>query len=322
MVQQVLLLLVLILLCASLQDALLQQHCITGRPVARAAGMLPVASIQRIHPAKMTSSPLVHKDEIRLKPSSNKNVARQVLSVLLPAAVLLFSSPNAAFAGLNPIISSSLGTESSGFIQSFLLIFLSEIGDKTFFIAALLAAKYGKSVSFTGSIFALALMTVISVSIGQIFHAIPPSITQGIPFDDYVAVAAFLYFGTKTLYEAYIADEKSSSIEEEKAEAEELVSEVSMKKKKNTTIAAILQTFSLVFAAEIGDRSFLSTIALSAALNPFAVAGGAIAGHGVATALAVFGGTILSKYLSEKVIGYIGGTLFLIFALTTAIGLF
>jgi putative Ca2+/H+ antiporter (TMEM165/GDT1 family) len=241
------------------------------------------------------------------------------------AAVSLLLSPSVASAS-DSILStatSAAASGESGLIQSFLLIFISEIGDKTFFIAGLLAAKYGRLISFSGSIGALALMTIISTVLGQLFHAVPESITRGVPFDDYIAVAAFAYFGIKTLLEAaQLPDGDSSGIEEEKAEAEDIVNEVSKTQNQNSAISLALQTFSLVFAAEIGDRSFLSTIALSAALNPFAVALGAVSAHAVATGIAVIGGAILSKYLSEKVIGYIGGSLFLVFAVTTALGLF
>lgn len=171
---------------------------------------------------------------------------------------------------------------------------------------------------------ALAAMTIISTVLGQLFHAVPESITKGVPYDDYIAVAAFAYFGIKTLWDASKTESEGEKggIEEEKAEAEDIVNEITKKQQQKNALALILQTFSLVFAAEIGDRSFLSTIALSAALNPYGVAAGAIAGHGVATGLAVLGGAIMSKYLSEKVIGYIGGTLFIVFAVTTALGLF
>jgi putative Ca2+/H+ antiporter (TMEM165/GDT1 family) len=225
-------------------------------------------------------------------------------------------------------------------VQSSLLIFVSEIGDKTFFIAGLLAAKYGRSVAFIGALGALTVMTVLSTVIGQVFHAVPASLKQGIPLDDYVAVLAFAYFGIKTLMDARNLPRSTGSarVSEEQKEAEAAValaeeraraattgvsiSAPAARKNKSDFGAQLLQTFSLVFAAEIGDRSFLSTIALSAALNPIAVAGGAILAHAAATGVAVLGGELMSKYLSERTIGFIGGTLFLVFAFTTAWGLF
>jgi len=213
----------------------------------------------------------------------------------------------------------------TGFYQAFSLVFVSEIGDKTFFMAGLLAMKTSKLISFVGSMGALFVMTLISVLIGQSFHAVPAGFGEGIlgglPLDDVAAVLAFAFFGVKTLQDALTMEEGESVMDEELAEAEEEV-EASDTTKQNTIIARILSIFGLVFAAEFGDRSFLSTIALSAAQNPVSVAAGAIAAHAVATGIAVSGGAVLAKYLSEKVIGIIGGTLFIVFAVTTAFGVF
>jgi hypothetical protein len=57
---------------------------------------------------------------------------------------------------------------SEGLVSGFLLIFFSEIGDKTFFIALLLALREDRTAVFTGTFGALAVMTVISVGLGQV----------------------------------------------------------------------------------------------------------------------------------------------------------
>jgi putative Ca2+/H+ antiporter (TMEM165/GDT1 family) len=111
----------------------------------------------------------------------------------------------------------------TGFYQAFSLVFLSEIGDKTFFMAGLLAMKTSKFISFLGSMAALAVMTVISVVIGQVFHGVPSGIAQGIPLDDLAAVLAFAFFGIKTLKDAIEMDPNASVMEEELADAAETV---------------------------------------------------------------------------------------------------
>mmetsp|Transcript_3173 Transcript_3173/g.4222 ORF Transcript_3173/g.4222 Transcript_3173/m.4222 type:complete len:355 (+) Transcript_3173:133-1197(+) len=264
---------------------------------------------------------------------AGKNKKSLVASAALVAAAA-FANPSTAiattdiagFIGSTATSSSTVLEKLSetGFYQAFSLVFVSEIGDKTFFIAGLLAMKVGRLVSLVGSVSALAVMTVISVIIGQLFHAVPPGLSQGLPLDDLAAVLAFAFFGLKTLKEASEIDdskEGESGMDEEFSEAEEAV-EGSRTIKEVTAWGKIISTFGLVFAAEFGDRSFLSTIALSAAQNPVSVALGATAAHAVATAIAVAGGSYVAKYISEKAIGYIGGSLFLVFAVTTALGLF
>ncbi|KAL7548952.1 hypothetical protein ACHAWF_012220 [Thalassiosira exigua] len=256
-------------------------------------------------------------------PSAAALAALAALSLPAASHAMTLADVSSIAGGASASYSSFMeGLTDSGFYQAFSLVFLSEIGDKTFFVAALLAAKLSRFISFVGSLGALAVMSVISVIIGQVFHAVPSEIANGVPLDDVAAVIAFTYFGIKILAEAFETDDEGkSAMDEEFEEAEEAV-EGSDTITKATAGAQIASIFALVFAAEFGDRSFLATIALSAAQNPVSVAAGAIAAHGVATGIAVIGGAYISKYVSEKVIGYIGGTLFLIFAITTAIGIF
>ena len=145
-------------------------------------------------------------------------------------AAAAFANPSASYALAEPAsMMSSASTYmdkiyETGFYQAFSLVFVSEIGDKTFFIAGLLAMKAGRFVSLVGSIGALAVMTIISVLIGQIFHAVPAGITQGLPLDDIAAVLAFAFFGLKTLKDASEIEEGGESgMDEEYEDAVEAV---------------------------------------------------------------------------------------------------
>ncbi|KAK7307884.1 hypothetical protein VNO77_41328 [Canavalia gladiata] len=239
---------------------------------------------------------------------------------------LLDSSPAVAASdfsgGLNPLsIFGDIGDISTGFASAFLLIFFSELGDKTFFIAALLAARNSAGVVFVGTFGALAAMTLISVVLGRTFHYVDEILPfrfgeTDLPVDDIAAVCLLVYFGVSTLLDASSSDGQKS--DDEQKEAELAVSEFSGNGAGILAAAStVVSTFLLVFVAEWGDKSFFSTIALAAASSPLGVIAGALAGHGVATLLAVLGGSLLGTFLSEKVIAYIGGVLFLVFAAVT-----
>jgi putative Ca2+/H+ antiporter (TMEM165/GDT1 family) len=76
-----------------------------------------------------------------------------------------------------------------------------------------------------------------------------------------------------------------------------------------------MQSFSLTFLAEWGDRSQIATIALAAAKNPYGVTLGGCVGHTMCTGLAVMGGRMLAARISEKTVSCFGGVIFLIFGL-------
>lgn len=216
----------------------------------------------------------------------------------------------------------------SGFAAAFMLIFVSEIGDKTFFIAALLAMQYTQGLVLLGSMGALALMTILSVIVGRIFQSVPAQFQTTLPIGEYAAVTLLLFFGLKSIKDAWDlppskvkADKKGGPELDEYAEAEELVKE-KVSKQLSSPLEILWESFSLVFFAEWGDRSMLATIALGAAQSAWGVASGAILGHLVATSIAVLGGAILANYISEKLVGYLGGGLFLLFAVATFFGFF
>ncbi|MED6203559.1 Protein pam71, chloroplastic [Stylosanthes scabra] len=253
---------------------------------------------------------------------SDHGLSKGLLKFLLLFGFLALGDSNPAFAASDALpFFQDFGDLTTGFASAFLLIFFSELGDKTFFIAALLAARNSGVVVFIGTFGALAAMTLISVVLGRTFHYVDEILPfrfgeTDLPVDDIAAVCLLLYFGVSTLVDASLSDGQKS--DDEQKEAELAVSEFSGNGAGMLAAAGtVVSTFLLVFVAEWGDKSFFSTIALAAASSPLGVIGGALAGHGAATLLAVLGGSLLGTFLSEKVISYIGGVLFLVFAAVT-----
>ena len=91
---------------------------------------------------------------------------------------------------------------------------MSELGDKTFFIAAILAMRNNKLTVFLAAISALAVMTVLSALLGFV-------VTTFIPreYTYYTCTAIMFLFGLKMLYEAWKM--KPNEGEETQREVEE-----------------------------------------------------------------------------------------------------
>jgi Ca2+/H+ antiporter, TMEM165/GDT1 family len=77
------------------------------------------------------------------------------------------------------------------------MILVSEIGDKTFIVAALMAMRNPRMVVFTSAFSAMIVMTVLSALLG---HAVPTLIPKSVT--NFLAAALFLVFGIKMLLEA------------------------------------------------------------------------------------------------------------------------
>lgn len=196
----------------------------------------------------------------------------------------------------------------NGFTASLLLITISELGDKTFFISLCLAMRFPRRWVFVGATAALAVMTVLSVMMGQLLTLLPKAMVH------YSTIAIFLVFGIKLLYDA--SQMKNSTLANVEQEACDVISERESAMK--TGWAVMSQSFVMTFLAEWGDRTQFSTVSLAAVHSPLSVIIGGVLGHAICTAIAVFSGRAIASRLSEKVITAIGGVLFLVFALLSA----
>jgi len=201
----------------------------------------------------------------------------------------------------------------TAFTAGLLLITVSELGDKTFFIAVILAMHHSRRLVFTGVIAALAAMTILSVVFGQAASLLPKI------YIHYAEIALFVAFGIKLLYDASKMPASTCNTDVvEEAEAAVKQADLQLPKRK-TPWTILTEAFLLTFMAEWGDRTQIATIALAAGNNPIGVTAGAILGHGICAAIAVIGGKLIAGRISERQLTFIGGCLFLVFGVIAAI---
>lgn len=136
------------------------------------------------------------------------------------------------------------------FIASFSVIIVSELGDKTFFIAAIMAMRHPRLTVFAGAIAALALMTVLSAVFGMAATIIPRVYTY------YISTALFALFGLKMLKEGYYM-----SATEAAEELEEVQSDLRKREDEVGPFCTLVFFFACVFPSPISLS--LSDIPLS-----------------------------------------------------------
>lgn len=203
------------------------------------------------------------------------------------------------------------------FFASLSMILVSEIGDETFIIAALMAMRHPKSIVLSGALSALYVMTILSTGLGRI---VPNLISR--KHTNSAATVLYAFFGLRLLYIAWRSTDSKASAKKEMEEVEEKLESGQGK----TTVRRFfsrfctpifLESFILTFLAEWGDRSQIATIALATHKNALGVAVGASLGHTVCTSVAVIGGSMLASKISQRTVATVGGLLFLGFSVSS-----
>ena len=261
-------------------------------------------NVERQKPSKIKID-----DEIPNKKAINPELVNDDIPV--PKAVLpkVFNQDKEDLKKIHePVIDIDEGIEPRYFSYKYLWIslatvFISEIGDKTFFIVAILGMKQPKHLIIIANMMAMSLMTFISAFLGYLV----PSLIHS----QWVAILAgiiLIAFGI-----VMIRERESNKIKEEYEEAKDELAEDDLdtgeqkihSKKSHFLVKfgvspILIQSFIMIFLAEWGDRSQLSTIALGASGGLAPVIIGSILGHALCTALAILFGHLVAQRISAK----------------------
>lgn len=213
-----------------------------------------------------------------------------------------------------------------GFTKSLTMTMLSEVGDRTFCVAAILAMRYPRKSVLLGCLVSVTATTVISALLGW---AAPNLLSKG--WSHHLTTFLFFLFGLRSLWEGFNEDdddneeleevekelEKDLKASSEKSKAASKADD-NLKKKQKPFLThffspVFLKAFSLTFFGEWGDKSQIATIGLAADEDTLGVVLGGILAQVLCTVAAVIGGKSLASKISERLVTILGGFLFLVF---------
>ncbi|MCL7412225.1 MAG: TMEM165/GDT1 family protein [ANME-2 cluster archaeon] len=181
-------------------------------------------------------------------------------------------------------------------ITTFGLIALAEMGDKTQLIAIALSARYSRIHVFAGLLAAFIVLTALAVGVGEVVVAyIGPHI---------IGIAAGLLFIVFGIITILMDDDDDGDI------------------KNSGARSAFMTAFSLIALAELGDKTEIAVIALSAQYHaPVLVFLGAVLGLGLVSALGVAIGGRLQTIVPMDKLRVGSGILFLVFGVLFLLGM-
>ena len=193
-----------------------------------------------------------------------------------------------------------------GFANAFVMLIVTEFGDATFVLAAIMAASASRTAIFAGNMLAMTLMTCISVGIGKtVFLYLPVEWVQLLSAGLFLGFSMWSFWLSRNMKEG---DDDSSSDEELR---ESLIHTPAT----TSFFRALWQSLVVTIAAEWGDRSQLGTAGLAGTVETFPLILGCLAGLAVMTALSVVVGGALVNCVDKRTILVASGLLFLSFSI-------
>jgi putative Ca2+/H+ antiporter (TMEM165/GDT1 family) len=200
-------------------------------------------------------------------------------------------------------------------VQSFLVIFLSEIADRTFILVLIYSLKMHWIPLILTSLFSMYFMNILAIVAGMtVILLIPRELI------DWIGFFCFLFFGIFWVYEGMGMESKSVKEEyEEEMNANDnnynLVNDEERKHNDKSTWKLCLELFGFLCISEFGDKSEISTVTIAAVYNIYGVLLGTMIAYFFAIVIAAFLGHVVGQYLTEKMMSIIGGILFIGFSI-------